>query len=199
MPESTLKRTIDFSNVGESRKPSAHVPEGDYLLEVESIEIKKSDNGPFENTYWQFSLVGRPSDGIVYETATLKAGAEFRIRDLLEAFGMAVPKKKAAIDFAAFLHKRVGAYLGDNTYDEKDKDGRLTGNQKTNSKVVTFFPASRLPAAGTVATPTETLNTTSPSLVNGHAKTDVAETVSTSAPAVADDEVEELTFVDEAI
>lgn len=194
MPESTLKRVIDFTNVGDSRKPSAHVAEGDYLLEVESIAIEQSKNGPFENTNWQFSIVGQPSAGIVYETITLKPGVEFRIRDVLEAFGMPVPKKKAGIDFAQFLHKRVGAYLSDNEYAEK-KDGVPTGEMKVNSKVVTFFPASRLPAAGVVAGAA----TTDAPLLNGHATTDAAQTVSVSEPAQIEDAVEELTFVDEAI
>lgn len=194
MPESALKRTIDFSNVGESRSPSAHVTPGDYLLEVESVEIKKSNNGPWENANWQFSIVGAPGAGVVYENTTLKTEGLFRLRDLLVAMGMPV-KAKHAIDFAKFIGKTVGGTLIDNDYTDKD------GNARTNSKVGAFFPASRLPAAGIVSTtaaaPAAGVSVASTSYTgpsNGTAA------ISGDEIASADDEaVEELEFVDEAI
>lgn len=189
---SPTKITIDFSNVRDSGGPSAHVTPGDYLLEASGFEIKNSDKGPWKNVNWQFSIVGRPGEGTVYENTTLKEEGLFRLRDLLTAMGISVPKSKLAVDFAQLIGKQVGATLIDHTYEDK-----------TTSKVGLFFSKSRLPAPGivssTTAMTTGTSGTvaTSGALVNGHAAPETAAETVAEAIVVADESVEEMTFVDD--
>jgi hypothetical protein len=129
MPTGNLpaKLTVDFSDVGERRQggTSARVPEGDYLLRLETAEVKKNKNDDGRHILWIFSIKS-PSKfskaGQVYERTSLKKEALFKLRNLLEDMGIPVPQKSVDIPLAKIVaaHKLVGATLADGEpYGEK--------------------------------------------------------------------------------
>jgi hypothetical protein len=121
------KLTVDFSDVGERRQggKAAHVPEGDYLLRLETAEVKKNKNDDGRHVMWVFSIK-KPTQfanaGQVYERTSLKKEALFKLRNLLEDMGIPVPQKSVDIPLAKIVaaHKLVGATLADGEpYGEK--------------------------------------------------------------------------------
>jgi hypothetical protein len=139
--------TVDFSNVGERQEggvKAAHVPEGDYLLKALGC-VKKwkkdEENGPGYLS-WKFGIVA-PSKhqhaGVVYFITSLKEEALWNLRNLMEDFGIKVPKSSVKIPIAEIIKKQlvIGATLADDEYEGKVK-----------SVIVATFKKSQYEEAG---------------------------------------------------
>lgn len=119
-------KVIDFTNVKETTRTgikAKRVPEGDYLARVTSVqdaEVRSGDNkGDFQ---WLFVIT--PED---YPTAhypyycKLEANQLWKIRNLLLAAGINVPKKRVKLDPEKVVGKLIAITLEDDEYDGKPK------------------------------------------------------------------------------
>ena len=96
---------IDFSGV-ESK--SFAVPDGNYLMEVVSIEEKESSEG---NAYlaWKWKIVdGEHKGTTLYDNTSLKSTALWRLKGLLQCLGLKVDGK-LSLNLAELKGKRTWA------------------------------------------------------------------------------------------
>lgn len=126
--------SVDFSGVGDRRsgKPSAHVPAGDYLLEIKDYEIRsKQDDESKKRVSWQTAIV-KPeihAGKTIYHNTGLQAESLWSLHNLLEDTGVKVPKKLVDVPLAKMVGRRFGATLDDDDYNP----------EKIKSKVVATF------------------------------------------------------------
>jgi hypothetical protein len=106
------KIKVDMSNVDEP------VGAGDYICIVSKIEVKQGDKAPYLK--WELKIGTGESKGLkLFTNTSLSPKALFRLRDLLVAMGMKVPKSAFEIDTDKFIRKIVGV-----TVVMKDYEGR---------------------------------------------------------------------------
>jgi hypothetical protein len=130
-------KIIDMTNVKEGGRSfnKKRVAEGDYLarvLKVEDAEIKKGENkGQFQ---WLFTIVleKHPTAKYPYYCA-LAENQLWKVRNLLVAAGINVPKKKVKLDPEKVVGKLIAVTMEDDEY-----DGKLQSN------ISTIFPPSEL-------------------------------------------------------
>lgn len=133
---------IDFSGV-ESK--SFAVPDGNYLMEVVSIEEKESSEG---NAYlaWKWKIVdGEHKGTTLYDNTSLKSTALWRLKGLLQCLGLKVDGK-LSLNLAELKGKRTWASTTTETYQGKEKsriaeflprapEGSSTSSSGSRSKV----------------------------------------------------------------
>lgn len=126
MATNTRKRTdlsVDFTGVesGGSRA----IPDGEYLLEVVSVEEKETKDGDSSYLAWKWKIVdGEYKSATVYDNTSLKPTALWRLKTLLEVLGMEV-SGKMGLNFGELKGKRLLAKIANETYQGKEKP-RLT-------------------------------------------------------------------------
>lgn len=156
LPKTPTRITVDFSNVEDSRAPAAHVPEGDYLLEVAGCQLKsKKDDETSKYLSWMWKIVA-PSQfkgKTIYSITSLKPEALWNLRGLLvDMLGEErVPKASVNIPLESIVkaRKKVGATVAD----DEPYEG------KVKSKIVATFPASDYQELGqATATPVDDSN-----------------------------------------
>lgn len=137
------KLTVDFTGVEISGgKPADHVPEGDYLLQIENVEIKKKkgdETSRYLNWYLGILRPAKFKGKHIYHITSLKPENLWSLRgflaDLLGA--ERVPQKSLDIPLATIVAKKlqIGATLQDDEYTN-------TTTQKTTikSKIAATFP-----------------------------------------------------------
>lgn len=148
-----LRRTIDFTGVEDRAggPPAAHVPEGDYLLRVENVEIKKKTGAAFEYANWLVRIVKAAvgsGSGAIYHTTSFNPNSLWSLRSLLKDLeGKDIPQKAVGVDFGKYIGKQFGATVVDD--DPYTKTDEATGQSKTTqkSKIAYTFPAETFIAA----------------------------------------------------
>ena len=127
------KHAVDFSNVKESSGINPkHQPEGDYLLKIIKVEETLKDEVPM----WNFHCQAEDLKSAVYPFyCKLQENQLWKLRNLLIAVGIEVPKKRVGIDPNKLIGKIFGATLEDDEYEGKPK-----------SVIAATFPASELDA-----------------------------------------------------
>lgn len=130
-------KALDFSNVKERSNVSpTHRPEGDYLGTVVSVEDIKM--GPEKRDAWLF--IFKVGAGTYAYRCGFNENELWKIRNLFVAAGVAVPKKRQAIDPNKPVGKKIGLTLQDHEYEGK-----------MSSEVSSVFPPSDLdPGADSV-------------------------------------------------
>lgn len=133
---------IDFSNVKE-RAGRLKVTPGDYLFKISSVEETKSKAG---NPMWVFDqeiLPGFEGAGqSIRDYVSLTPQALFKLRDLLEALGVSVGKKKIKVDPQKLVGKIIGGHV---------EDGEPYGEREiVKSEIAYYLPK------GDVAPPSKT-------------------------------------------
>lgn len=126
------KRTLDFTNVKERGlyNPTQQ-EEGDYRATVSSIMEQDSKNG---DPMWVFGLSLAGSKTAVYPYyCLLNEDNLWKVRNLIEATGKKVPKKRLSFEPQTLVGKQVGITLEDDEYDGKMK-----------SVIAQLFPAADL-------------------------------------------------------
>ncbi|AXQ52897.1 hypothetical protein SEA_NEFERTHENA_33 [Microbacterium phage Neferthena] len=110
------KITLDFSKVEErSGWNSKEMPEGLHEFKVELVDLKDANDG---TAMWTYGL--RPTNP-KYKTRLFpyyckhQANQLFKLRDLFTAAGIAVPKKRTALDPDAPVGKIIAAEVSDAT------------------------------------------------------------------------------------
>ena len=102
---------IDLSNYRD--RTSARVPEGEYLVNVEDLEMGQTKKGdPMLTVY--LKIVGGDQDGLnLVDRLTLTERAMFRVVGFLQGLGIKTPKKKIQVDPARILGKKVKVEVQD--------------------------------------------------------------------------------------
>ena len=136
------KIKVDFGDVDpEIRKSSGksrHIPEGDYLVKVNSSETLKSERTGGRYIRWT-ATVTEPAKfrgTTLRGTTSLKPEALWALRNLIHAAtGKNVAGKTINFDPSLIYGKTVGATVEDNEYDRN-------GKTVLSSQIGTFFPSS---------------------------------------------------------
>lgn len=124
------KMTLDFSQVKDGGNFSPrHKPEGEYLGTITSFEDTKSKSG---NAMWVFGIQLKTDRRAKYPVyCVLNPDNLWKLRQVLMAVGIRVPKKKLSVDGNRLVGKDIGICLEDDEYEGKMK-----------SVIQSFFPAS---------------------------------------------------------
>lgn len=103
--------TIDLSNYKE--RSSARVPEGEYLVNVEDLEMTETRKGdPMLVVY--LKIIGGDSDGLnLVDRLTLTEKAMFRAVGFLQGLGIKTPKRRIQVDPAKIVGRKVRVEVGD--------------------------------------------------------------------------------------
>ncbi len=136
MPASA--RNIDMTNVKEGGAfNSRQVPAGDYRLRVVDVqdgEVKRGDNAG--SPQWTFVIqiaTGKHKGGKYPYRCTLVENQLWKVRNLLVAAGITVPKQRLKVDPNKLIGKVVGGTLEDDEYDNK-----------VRSQITAIFPVDEL-------------------------------------------------------
>jgi len=135
---------VDFSDT----ETQATLEEGDYVLEVDEVEQKKSEAG---NPYLSlsFKVAEGPFKGKkVYHNCSLQPQALFNLRGVLEALGFEVPQGVMDLDPADMVGEKCGASIVHEDY-----------QGKTKARPAEFFPADEV---GEEAEPAKVTKVTKP-------------------------------------
>ena len=130
------KKNLDFTNVKEGGQFSKkHMPEGDYLgvvVKVEDEKVKSGDNQGQDQWLYTIKLKNTPSATYPYY-CQLSDNMLWKVRNLLVAAGLQVPKKRIAVDPNKAVGKMIGVSLQDTEY-----------NGRAQSEINAVFSASEL-------------------------------------------------------
>jgi len=123
---------LDFTNVKDRGQYNPkHKPAGDYKARVVKVEQTDSQAG---NAMWVFAIQLEDDASAVYpHRCVLNENNIWKVRNLLVAAGMTVPKKRVKVDPSKVVGKTIGITLEDDEYEGKLK-----------SVVQATFPASDL-------------------------------------------------------
>jgi hypothetical protein len=124
---------LDFSNVKDapSIKPR-RLPEGDYLFKI--VKYESTITQEKKNKMWTFILVPEKHKSASYPyRCILTENSLWKLRNLLIACGMTVPKKSVRVDPEKLIGKACGGTLEDSEYNDREQ-----------SDVTAVFPADDL-------------------------------------------------------
>lgn len=109
----------DFSKVEEGGG-RFRVPEGDYRFKVVAAKIDTSEKSGNTMIVWTFEGVeGKVKGKRVKDYTTITAKSLWKLRDLLTAMGVKVPKKVVSITPSKYVGKELGLTLSDDEYEGK--------------------------------------------------------------------------------
>ena len=116
----SLKITADFTNVKDGGGfNSKRLPSGDYVATITKVEKKKSNAG---NDQLVFSIQPNDHRSAVYPYyCGLVENQLWKLRNLLLASGVKVPKKKTSIDVERLVGVTNGLALEDDEYEGKER------------------------------------------------------------------------------
>ena len=110
---------VDFTGVESGGRA---VADGNYVLEVISIEEKESSEGnPYLAWKWKVTDDGPYKGATVYDNTSLKSTALWRLKGLLECMGVDVANGKQGINFGELKGQTVQAKIVNETYQGKEK------------------------------------------------------------------------------
>lgn len=114
------RRTLDFTNVKDRGQYNPkRKPAGDYRAKIVGVTERESSKG---NPMWEYAVKLTSDESAVYpERCVLIESSLWRLRNLLQACGMAVPKKKVTVDPSKIVGREIGVTLEDDEYEGKEK------------------------------------------------------------------------------
>lgn len=113
---------IDLSNV----ETSVTIPEGNYIVEVEDVEVKVSENSG--SNYLSFTFViaeGKMKGQKLYHICSLQPQALFNLKGVLVALGFDIPDEEFELDTEALVGLQCGVEVSHEIYEGKKKS-RIT-------------------------------------------------------------------------
>lgn len=135
-------QVIDFTNVKEgSGFNKKRMPAGDYLARISRVEDSpsKKDGEP----QWLFSITLEEHKSVTYPYyCKLVENQLWKLRNLIQAAGIAVPKKKIKLDPEKLVGKLIGITLEDDEYEGKEQ-----------SVIEAIFEASEVTDSGLPSAP----------------------------------------------
>lgn len=129
-PPKKTALSVDFSDT----ETQALLPEGEYVLEVDEVEQKTSDNSGSDYLGFTFKVAEGDFKGKkVYHNCSLQPQALFNLRGVLEALGYEVPTGVMELDPTDLIGERCGASIAHEKYEGK-----------TKLRPVEFFPEDQV-------------------------------------------------------
>lgn len=128
------KMILDFTNVKDSSGVNpVHRPAGDYRVKLVKVEAVPNKKDP-SITNWVFHFTPTDMQSATYPYyCVLQENQLWKVRNLLIACGLSVPKKKVNVDPNKLVGREIGVTLDDDEYEGKMK-----------SVITALFPASDL-------------------------------------------------------
>lgn len=117
------KQALDFTNVKEGGNFSKkHMPAGDYRAKVTKVEDAMPKDKEDKTPMWLFTfqLTTTPSATYPYY-CKLQENQLWKVRNLLVAAGLNVPKKRVGVDPNKLLGKIIAVSLDDTEYNGKEQ------------------------------------------------------------------------------
>lgn len=125
-------KIVDFSNVKDggnfNRK---RIPAGDYKAQITKVDDAEAKDGVFQYLF-SIKIVSRSSSVFPYY-CKLTENQLWKLRNLLIAGGLTVPKKKSKVDVNRVVGKFIGVTVEDDDFDGKEQ-----------STISAVFPAAEL-------------------------------------------------------
>ena len=146
-PKKRTDCTVDFSGVESGGRA---VPDGEYLLEVVSIEEKESSEG---NAYlaWKWKVSdGAYKGASIYDNTSLKSTALWRLKTLLECLGVEVAGGKMALNFKEYIGKTCLVMVANETYQGKQKPRIANFLRGVGKNTTSSAPADGIKKGATV-------------------------------------------------
>lgn len=111
------------------------VAEGDYRFKLKKVESGTSENSgnPMLIWYWE-GVEGKVEGKILKDYTTLTPKSLWKVRSILEALGMDVPKKVISIPLKKLVGKEVGITLGD----DEPYEGKIKSRAMDYIDIETF-------------------------------------------------------------
>lgn len=126
-------RNVDFTNVKEGGNfNKARIPAGDYLAKVVKVEDAESKSDQTFQYLFTIQIQSRPSSKLPYY-CKLSENQLWKLRNLMIAAGLSVPKRRIKVDPDRIVNKTIGVTVDDTEYDGKEQ-----------SEITGVFPASEL-------------------------------------------------------
>jgi len=131
MAEAASKKVLDFTNVKDGGAyQTPRVPAGDYKAKILNVADGESKAG---NDQWVFGIQLEGKRAVYPYYCQLSEKSLWKIRNLLIAAGLAVPKKRVGVDPNKVVGKTIGVSMEDDEYEGKAK-----------SVIVAVFPADEV-------------------------------------------------------
>lgn len=126
-------KQVDFSSVKDGGTFNrSRIPAGDYLATVTKVTDEKSNaDGSFQ---YLFSIkINSRSQSVFPYYCKLQENQLWKLRNLLIAAGLTVPKKKVKVDPNRVVSRQIGVTIEDDEYEGKEQ-----------SQIMGVFPAAEL-------------------------------------------------------
>lgn len=136
---SASSKNVDFSNVKDGGAFNRNrIPAGDYLAKVVKVEDAESKKDQEFQYLFTIQIQKRPSSKFPYY-CKLTENQLWKLRNLLIAAGLSVPKARTKVDPNRVVGKLIGVTVEDDDYDGKEQ-----------STIQGVFPAAELADGGDV-------------------------------------------------
>jgi hypothetical protein len=112
---------VDFTNVKDAPdiKPK-RLPAGDYAFKI--LKYNATVTQENKNKMWTFILQPKDNKSATYPyRCILSANSLWKLRNLMVAAGIAVPKKKVRVDPEKLIGREVAGTLVDSEYDGREQ------------------------------------------------------------------------------
>ncbi len=110
---------VDFTGVESGGRA---VPDDQYLLKVVEAEHKQNQAKDGYLINWKYKVVNGPYAGAtIYDNTSLKPQALWRLRSLMDCFGMNPPDGKFKLDLDEVIGKTVVVDIVNETYQGKER------------------------------------------------------------------------------
>jgi hypothetical protein len=125
-------KNVDFSNVKDGGQFNrARIPAGDYLATVTKVDDAEAKDGVFQ--YLISIKINKLPRSVFPYYCKLQENQLWKLRNLLIAGGLAVPKKRVKVDPNRLVNKLIGVTIEDDEY-----------NGQEQSTIAGVFPAAEL-------------------------------------------------------
>lgn len=125
-------KNVDFSNVKDGGQFNrARIPAGDYLATVTKVDDAEAKDGVFQ--YLISIKINKHPRSVFPYYCKLQENQLWKLRNLLIAGGLAVPKKRVKVDPNRLVNKLIGVTIEDDEY-----------NGQEQSTIAGVFPAAEL-------------------------------------------------------
>src|SRR5690606_18206436 len=125
-------QNIDFSNVKDGGNfNKKRIPAGDYLATITKIEDAEAKDGIFQ--YLISIKINKHTSSVLPYYCKLQENQLWKLRNILIAAGLTVPKRKVKVDPNRLVGKIIGVTVEDAEYEGKDQ-----------SEIAGVFPAAEL-------------------------------------------------------
>src|SRR5690554_5581959 len=105
--------SVDFSET----ETNLTLEEGSYILEIEEVEVKTSENSGADYLAFTFKVAdGKFKGKKVWHNCSLQPQALFNLRGLLEALGYEVPQGPMELDPADLIGEQCAAEVAHEVY-----------------------------------------------------------------------------------